>query len=237
MAKVLISEEILQETAEAIKNKANIVVVGGLRPVHFAATINRIGATTGLPALPDNSETVYEDMHMIFEHVHIIESSKVVQPRKITIRGGNHATVQGAIGAGSIAQKLLIIHVDKGVTGIQANLVYNANRLNYVRIGEDVTFIKANAFRMCSYIETIVFDSAIPPEVAANAFIASGGGPLENVGSIIVPEGSLEAYEIALAESGLDVGLLTELPPEDWGEDGAIYWLEYDIIQNDIANS
>lgn len=235
MAKVLISEEILQETAEAIKNKANMIVVGGLRPVDFAASINRIGATTGLPALPDNSETVYEDMHAIFEHVNIIESSKVVQPRKITIRGGNHATVQFNFSGG--LQKLLMIHIDKGVTGIQSMLIYNANRLNYVRIGEDVTFIKTNAFRMCSGIETIVFDSATPPEVATNAFTASGGGPLENVGSIIIPEGSLEAYEAALAESGLDISRLTEIPLEDWGEDGLIYWMEYDIIQNDIANS
>ena len=235
MAKVLISEEILQETAEAIKNKANIVVVGGLRPVHFAATINRIGATTGLPALPDESETVYEDMHAIFEHVNIIESSQVVQPRKITIRGGNHPTIQFNFSSGCV-NRLLMLHIDKGVTGIQQTLVYNANRLSYVRIGEDVTFIKANAFRMCPNIETIVFDGATPPEVVDGAFL-NNSNPLEYVREIIVPEGSLEAYEAALAESGLDPGLLTELPPEDWEEDGAIYWIEYDIIQNDIANS
>ena len=236
MAKVLISEEILQETAEAIKNKANIVMVGGLRPVHFAATINKIGATTGLPALPDNSETVYEDMHAIFEHVNIIESSQVVQPRKITIRGGNHPTIRFNFNTDCVS-RLLMIHIDKGVTGIQSMLTYNANRLNYVRIGEDVTFIKANAFRVCPGIETIVFDSATPPEVAANAFTSNGGGPLEHLQSIIIPEGSLEAYEIALAESGLDISRLSEIPLEEWGEDGLIYWMEYDIIQNDIANS
>jgi hypothetical protein len=175
-------------------------------------------------------------MHAIFEHVNIIESSKVVQPRKITIRGGNHATTQFNFSSGCVS-RLLMLHIDKGVTGIQQALIYNANRLVYVRISEDVTFIKANAFRMCPSIETIVFDGVVPPTVAANAFTSNGGGPLENVQCIIVPEGSLEAYEEALAESGLDISYLTELPPEEWGEDGGIYWMEYDIIQNDIANS
>lgn len=231
MAKVLISEEILQETAEAIKNKANIVVVGGLRPVHFAATINRIGATTGLPALPDESETVYESQHMILEHVAILGTNEVAYPRKITIRGGNHNTTSNAISSG-LTNRLLVVHFDKGVTGISGNTVRLANNLYYVRIGEDVTVIRANAFQQCNHLTVVVFDSLTPPTVAAGAFPT-----LDFTQQIIVPEESYDAYVEALAESGLNIDYIEAYPSVAWEKDGEVDMIANDIIQNDIANS
>lgn len=225
MAKVLISEEILQETAEAIKNKANIVVVGGLRPVHFAATINRIGATTGLPALPDNSEEpVYDKMHLIFD---VVVSEQNSLPRKLRIRGGNCATPTNMLY--TLGGNLLILHIDKGITSVVYNSIRALSKLRLIRISEDVTTLAEGAFSNLSVLEFVIFDGVVPPTMMGNPFSSC-----PNIQGIIVPAESNALYVEALAPYGYDPGKIVDFLPEDYEdkEDGTINLMEQDILTN-----
>lgn len=81
-------------------------------------------------------------------------------------------------------------------TIISSTLFNGCQSLVSLTIPASVTSIGSNAFNACQHLEYIKFESSTPPSALANAFGASGGILSTNT-KILVPTGSLNAYQSA----------------------------------------
>ena len=89
-------------------------------------------------------------------------------------------------------EEIIDLIIPEGVTLIKNCLFYNATSLATITIPSTVTSIGWNAIRKCTNLSHITCNAQIPPEYRGNNF-----SYCENLHSIYVPCGTLDAYRTA----------------------------------------